>query len=477
MAEYEPVIGMEVHAELLTDSKMFCRCSTRFGAPPNTQTCPVCLAYPGSLPVPNQKAIEFVARTALALNCEISHHSIFHRKNYFYPDLSKGYQISQYGDTPIGKNGYIDISVNGETKRIRINRVHLEEDTGKLFHLEGNESLVNYNRCGVPLMEIVTEPDIHSAEEAREYVLRLRAIVTYLGVCDGKMEQGSMRCEPNISIRPKGTTKLGTRTELKNLNSFRVVYRSIQAEVERQEKLLNSGKEVKHATFRWDEANQCTTPMRSKEYEAEYRYFPDPDIVPLELDDEWIEKQRKTLPELPWTRQQRFISQYSIPEKDAQLLTDSKAMADLFEKTVSNFKDAKTVNNWLVNEVTRILNAKNADIEDFKLTGKNLADLLKMLSDKKLTAAAARTVLEETMNTGEVPEKIVTAKGLGAISDEGAVEAAVDKIIAEQPDAVEKIKGGKKETMQFLLGQVMRVTKGRARPDVVRAMLEKKILG
>ncbi len=477
MAEYEPVIGMEVHAELLTESKMFCRCSTRFGAPPNSQTCPVCLGLPGSLPVANQQAIEFVVKTALALNCQISAHSIFHRKNYFYPDLPKGYQISQYGQTPIGVNGYIDIVVDGQTRRVRIRRVHLEEDTGKLFHVDGDQSLIDFNRSTVPLMEIVTEPDIHSAEEAREYLVRLRAIVTYLGVCDGKMEQGSLRCEPNISVRPAGTQEMGTRTELKNLNSFRAVYRGIQSEVERQIGVLNQGGKITHQTFRWDDVNQRTELMRSKEYEEEYRYFPEPDLVPLHFTPEWIHEQQVSLPELPETRKQRFVSQYSLPVRDAEVLTDTRSMADLFEDTVARYPDAKTVSNWLVNEFVRILNSRNQEVEDTKLTPGNLADLLKMVSEGKLAGPAARTVLEATAESGEAPDKIVAERGLGAISDVDTVESAVDQVISEQADAVAKIKAGKVEAIQFLVGQVMRATKGRARPDVVRGILEKKILG
>ncbi|MDH7571527.1 MAG: Asp-tRNA(Asn)/Glu-tRNA(Gln) amidotransferase subunit GatB, partial [Armatimonadota bacterium] len=324
--EYEPVIGMEVHAELLTESKMFCGCSTRFGAAPNSQVCPVCLGLPGSLPVPNRRAVELVVRTALALNCEISPRSIFYRKNYYYPDLPKGYQISQYGDDPIGKNGYIEITVGDRVKRIGIRRCHLEEDTGKLFHVSPQTSEIDYNRSGVPLMEIVSEPHIASAEEARAYLMQLRAILTYLGVCDGKMEQGSLRCEPNVSVRPVGATTFGTKTELKNLNSFRSVVRGIEYEVARQAALLREGGTVTQETWRWDEARQVTAPMRGKEFEQEYRYFPDPDLVPMRFDPAWVEELRAALPELPRQKQLRFQEEYGLPPYDAQILTETRAL-------------------------------------------------------------------------------------------------------------------------------------------------------
>ena len=474
MPEYEAVIGMEVHAELLTESKMFCWCSADFGGAPNSRTCPVCLGLPGSLPVANKKAVEFVMRSALALNCEVSEYSIFHRKNYFYPDMVKNYQISQY-DYPIGRNGWIDITVDGTTKRIRIRRVHLEEDTGKLIHAGGGESLVDYNRSGVPLMEIVTEADIRSADEAREYLVRLRAILTYLGVNDGKMEEGSLRCEPNISIRPKGQEEFGTKTELKNLNSFRAVYHGVDFEIARQQKVLQEGGKIIQETRRWDDERGATASMRVKEFEQEYRYFPDPDLVPMNLSKEWVNEQRAELPELPEAKVQRFVEQYGLSVYDAEALTNTRAFADFFEETVKLYNDPKTVSNWMKGDFTRLLNAAGIEITESKIKPKDLANMLKLISEGVISGKIAKSVFEEMFETGKSPDEIVKAKGMTQISGEAELYPVVDQVIFENPDVVAKIKAGDEKAMGFLVGQIMKYTQGRANPQLVNKLLRDRL--
>jgi len=474
MAEYEPVIGIEVHAELLTESKMFCDCSADFGGAPNSRTCPVCLGLPGSLPVANKKAVEYVIRTALALNCEITEHSIFHRKNYFYPDLPKNYQISQY-DNPIGRNGWIDITVDGETKRIGIRRVHLEEDTGKLIHAGGDESLIDYNRSGVPLMEIVSEADIRSADEAREYLIRLRAILTYLGVNDGKMEEGSLRAEPNISLRPKGTEKFGTKTELKNLNSFRAVYRGLDYEIERQSRVLEEGGKIVQDTRRWDDVRGVTASMRSKEFEQEYRYFPDPDLVPMHFAREFVEEQRRALPELPETKKERFIRDYGLPPYDAEILTNTRAFADFCEETIKAFNEPKTVSNWMMGDFTRMLNAAGIEVTESKVKPADLAGMLRMMSEGTISGKIAKSVFEEMFETGKSPEEIVRAKGLTQITSEADLYPIVDQVIAENPRIVQDFLGGKEKSFGFLVGQVMKYTQGRASPEVVNRLLRERL--
>lgn len=488
MIEYEPVIGMEVHAELLTESKMFCGCKVAFGGEPNTRCCPVCLGLPGSLPVINERAVQFVVRTALALNCTISEHSIFHRKNYFYPDLPKGYQISQYGETPIGVRGYVEITVPSTgsgwpvTKRIGIKRVHLEEDTGKLLHVEGDKSLIDYNRSGVPLMEIVTEHDpamgfdqINSAEEAREYLVRLRAILIYLGVSDGKMEEGSMRCEPNISVRPKGSGTFGTRTEIKNLNSFRAVFGGVEYEAERQAKALNRGEKIIHETRRWDDIRGVTAPMRGKELEQEYRYFPEPDLVPMTFDLAWVEEQREALPELPQEKKRRYVEDYGIPEADAEVITDSPALAEFYEEAVNAYHDPKVVANWVMGDFLRMLNAAGVEADASKITPGRLVEMLKLMDEGVISGKIAKTVFAEMFESGKHPGKIVEEKGLVQITDIGAIEAAVDQVLAENQDAVERYRGGKSELFGFFVGQVMRATKGKANPAVANELLRKKL--
>jgi len=475
MTEFEPVIGMEAHAELLTESKMFCGCSAEFGGSPNSRTCPVCLGLPGSLPVANKKAVEYVIRTALALNCRISELSIFHRKNYFYPDLPKDYQISQYGETPIGVGGWIDITVNGETKRIRIRRVHLEEDTGKLIHSGGDESLIDYNRSGVPLMEVVSEPDIRSAEEAREYLVRLRAILTYLGVNDGKMEEGSLRCEPNISLRPKGTEKFGTPTELKNLNSFRAVYRGLDYEINRQQEILQEGGKIVHETRRWDDTRGVTAVMRGKEFEQEYRYFPEPDLVPMEFSPEFVEEQRAALPELPEDKKHRFVKEYDLPAYDAEVLTNTRAFADFYEETVKVYQEPKTVSNWMMGDFSRLLNAAGIEIAESTVKPADLAGLLKMIADGTISGKIAKTVFEEMFGTGAPPQQIVEKKGLTQITSEAELYPVIDQVISENPKIVQDFLGGNEKPFGFLVGQVMRYTKGRANPQAVNRLLRERL--
>jgi len=477
MTTYEPVIGMECHAELLTQSKMFCGCANEFAGAPNTRTCPVCLGLPGSLPVMNGHAVQLVLRTALALNCRISRDCLFARKNYFYPDLPKGYQISQYDD-PIGVGGYLDIALeDGGTKRVHIRRVHLEEDTGKLIHAGGNESEVDYNRSGVPLMEIVTEfpPDLFSADEARAYLEKLRSILIYLGVSDGKMEEGHLRAEPNLSIRPQGTDGVGVKTEIKNLNSFKSVYKGIEYEVERQSAVLGDGGTVRQETLGWNDLRGETYHMRFKEEEQEYRYFPEPDLVPLHFEEANIEAARAALPELPDAKRERFIAQYSLRPYDAAILTGSRPLADYYEAAARGGADPKAVANYVTGDLARLLNASGQEIGDTKITPESLGALLTLRDSGKITNVIAKAVLEEMFSTGQSAQAIVDAKGLAVVSDEGAIEAEVDKVVAANPDVVAKIKAGSDKSKGFLTGQVMKAMRGQARPDVVNRLLDERL--
>jgi aspartyl-tRNA(Asn)/glutamyl-tRNA(Gln) amidotransferase subunit B len=424
--------------------------------------------------VPNRLAVELVLRTALALNCTINRHSIFHRKNYFYPDLPKAYQISQY-DIPIGVDGTLDVRVEGETRRIRIRRVHLEEDTGKLFHVEPGTSFVDYNRCGVPLMEVVTEPDIHSADDAREYLVALRQILLYCGVCDGKMEQGSLRCEPNISIRPHGSAELGTKVELKNLNSFRVVHLGVQAEVARQEAALAAGEPLVQETRRWDEARGVTVSMRTKEYAHDYRYFPEPDLVPLAFEDPLVERVRESLPELPGARRWRLIEEHGLPEYDAGVLTAEQAVADYYDAVVAAGADPKTASNWMMGEVLRMLNATGQSPADAKLRPEGLVELLKLIEAGTISGKIAKTVFEEMFNTGKSAAAVVTEKGLTQISDEGELARVVGEIVASHGDLVTQIRSGKDGPFKFLVGQAMKATRGRANPELINRLLREAI--
>lgn len=471
-SKYETVIGLEVHVELKTESKIFCGCSTEFGAPPNTHTCPICLGHPGVLPVLNKQAVEYAMKAAMALNCEIADVSKFDRKNYFYPDSPKAYQISQY-DQPIGQNGWIDIEVNGQTKRIGIIRLHLEEDAGKLTHIDGGyASLVDFNRVGTPLVEIVSEPEISSPEEARAYLEKLRAIMQYCEVSDVKMEEGSMRCDANISIRPHGQKEFGTRAELKNMNSFRGVQRGLEYEEYRQAEILDEGGTVVQETRRWDEAQGKTFTMRGKEEAHDYRYFPDPDLVKVYIDEEWKNRIRASIPELPDARKARYTSEYGLPSYDAEVITSSKPIADLFEDSLKYTKDAKSVSNWIMGELLGYLNSNNLEFSEVKITGQGLGEMIGLIEKGTISTKIAKTVFKEMLESGKLPQQIVEEKGLVQISDEGAIKSIVEQVVAANPQSVEDYKAGKQKAIGFLVGQVMKESRGKANPAIVNKLLE-----
>ena len=476
---YEVVIGLEVHVELKTHTKIFCGCPNEFGMEPNTNVCPRCLGLPGTLPVLNEKVLEYAIKAGLALNCRIAEFSKFDRKNYFYPDLTKAYQISQF-DLPICEEGYLDILVGEDHKRIGITRIHMEEDAGKLVH-EGDtisvsdSSLADYNRAGVPLIEIVSEPDMRSAEEARAYLEKLKAYIEYTGVSDVKMEQGSLRCDANVSVRPFGQKEFGTRAEVKNLNSFRAVQKAIEYEVERQIEILEEGGKVVQETRTWDENKGITLSLRGKEEANDYRYFPDPDLTPLVISREYVESIRKTLPELPDVKKERLMTEFGLAEYDATVITSSRALAAYFDETVALYKDAKKVCNWLMVEFCRQLNAENMDAEDARVHPAQLAALLRLIDEGAISGKIAKTVFEEMFATGKDPEVIVKEKGLVQISDAGALETIIDQVIAANPKSVEDFKAGKKQAMGFLVGQVMKETQGQANPGMVNQLLAKKL--
>ncbi len=476
--KYETVIGLEVHAQLLTDSKLFCGCSTRFGGKPNSHTCPLCLGMPGVLPVLNAKAVEFAVKAALALNCTINSKSIFARKNYFYPDLPKGYQISQYNE-PLAEHGYLVIVLEGERKRIGITRIHMEEDAGKLLHGEGpddvNFSFVDLNRAGVPLIEIVSEPDMRNPLEAQAYLKALRDIVVYLDVCDGNMEQGSFRCDANISIRPEGTTELGTRTELKNMNSFKFIKDALTYEVERQADVLDSGEKVMQESRLFDPSKGITASMRSKEEAHDYRYFPEPDLMPLMVEDSLKEELLKTIPELPEEKRERFIRDYSIPPYDAGVLTSSKELADYFEAVVRETNDAKVSSNWVMGELLRLLKEDNRDIKDCTLTPELSGALINMIKKGDISGKIAKEVFEEAYKTGKGPAEIVKAKGLTQISDETTLLEKIDTVLKANPKEVESYKAGKEKLIGFFVGQVMKTTRGQANPETVNRLLKERL--
>jgi len=478
LADYETVIGLEVHVELKTNTKIFCNCSTEFGADPNHHVCPVCLGLPGVLPVLNKKVVEFGILAGLALNCEIAEFSKFDRKNYFYPDLPKAYQISQY-DLPLAQNGYLEIDTREGSKRIGITRIHMEEDAGKLVH-QGSistspYSLVDYNRTGVPLIEIVSEPDMNSPEEARAYLEKLKAIIQYTGVSDCKMQEGSLRCDANISIRPAGTKEFGTKTEIKNLNSFKALQRALTYEVERQIEVLEEGGQIVQETRTWDEDKGITLSLRSKEEAHDYRYFPEPDLVPVVISREWVDSIKKRLPEMPGEKRKRYVEEYGLPAYDAQVITTSKEMADFFEECVAGYPDAKTVSNWMMGDLSRLLNANNMDITQCRIKPSQLVEMLKLLDEGTISGKIAKTVFEEMFETGKDPGAIVEEKGLVQISDEAAIQGIIDEVIADNPKSVQDYKAGKKKAMGFLVGQVMKATKGKANPQVVNKILQEKL--
>ncbi len=473
--KYEAVIGLEVHAQMLTETKVFCGCSTKFGSGPNTQTCEICIGMPGVLPVLNKKALEYAIRTGLATNCTISSYSRFARKNYFYPDLPKGYQISQY-EHPICEHGFIEVVVDGETRRIGITRIHMEEDAGKNIHEGGgNYSFVDLNRAGVPLMEIVSEPDIRSPKEASEYMKKLRAILRCLGVCDGNMEEGSLRCDANVSVRPFGQKEFGTRAEVKNINSFRFVEKAVEYEIKRQIKVIEEGGKIVQETRLWDSARGITESMRSKEEAHDYRYFPEPDLVPIIAERKWVEEIKAGLPELPDARKGRFISEYGIPEYDADLLTSEKTVADWFEDAVRAGGQAKSVSNWMMGDLMRFLNDENKSLEECPMKPAQLAGMLKLVEEGTISGKIAKTVFEEMYRTGKDAGDIVKEKGLVQISDESEIEKAVDETIAKSPKEVERYKAGDEKLLSFFVGQVMKSTRGKANPKMLNELLKKKL--
>ena len=480
MKNYITVIGLEVHAELKTKTKAFCSCSTEFGAEPNTHVCPVCLGMPGALPVLNKRVVEFAIRAGLALNCDIQKFNKMDRKNYFYPDLAKNYQISQW-DEPICLGGHIDIRVNGEKKRIGITRIHMEEDAGKLVHSgltisTSDSSAVDYNRAGVPLIEIVSEPDMRSAAEARAYMEQLKAILEYTDVCDCKMQEGSLRCDANISVMPEGATEFGTRAEIKNLNSFRALERAIEYEVERQIEIVEDGGHVVQETRTWDDANGVTLSMRSKEEAHDYRYFPEPDLVPINLDQAWIDEIKATLPELPSARKERLLAE-DVPEDNADIIVASKKVADYFDEGTKATKNLKALSNWLIGDVAGYLNAEGIEIDDpeFKITPDHLGDLVNLIDKGVLSSKLAKQVFAEMLKENEAPEALVKKLGLEQVSDAGELGKLVDEVIAANPQSIADFKAGKKKALGFLVGQIMKATHGKANPGMVNKMLMEKL--
>ncbi|MDW8001617.1 MAG: Asp-tRNA(Asn)/Glu-tRNA(Gln) amidotransferase subunit GatB [Deltaproteobacteria bacterium] len=476
--DFEGVIGLEVHAQLLTESKLFCSCSTKFGAEPNIHTCPVCTGMPGALPVLNKKAVEYAIKLGLSLNCKINKRSVFARKNYYYPDLPKGYQISQY-EEPICSDGFIFINGDQGRKKVRIKRIHLEEDAGKLIH-EGtveasSYTLVDFNRASIPLLEIVTEPDISSPREAVEYLKLLRSIVMYLDICDGNMEEGSLRCDANVSVRKKGDTRFGTRTEIKNLNSFKYIERALDYEIRRQIELLREGKEIIQETRLFNPDLGVTYSMRGKEEAHDYRYFPDPDLLPLIVNEEWIESVRKTIPELPHEKEERFIKEYGLPLYDVQILCSEKKLADYFEETVKLYPEPKTVSNWIMTEILRELKQAETPIDKIVFPPSYLAELLDLIKEGKISIKMGKELFPELFRKGISPKEYVEKARLVQISDPQLLIEVVEKVIANHPKEVEEYRKGKEKLFGFFVGQVMKETKGRANPKLVNELLKERL--
>lgn len=477
--EYEVVIGLEVHAELKTKTKIFCSCTTEFGGEENTHVCPGCLGFPGTLPVMNKQAVEYAVRAGLALNCEIQPYSKFDRKHYFYPDLPSAYQVSQF-EYPICKAGYVEIEVDGKKKKVRLNRIHLEEDAGKLLH-SGNTitssqySLADYNRSGMGLIELVSEPDMSSPEEARAYLEKLRAILEYVDVSDVKMEQGSLRCDANISLRPVGSSKLGTKTEIKNMNSFKSLLRALEYEIGRQREVLEEGGRIIQETRGWDEEKGITSSMRTKEEADDYRYFPDPNLTPIVLEPAWVEEIKLSLPELPDAKRERLVGELGLSDYDAGIITGSRDLADFFDQTVALFNEPKTVANWIMGEYLRLLNAEGLEVQESKITPAKMASLLENQAAGKISGKIAKVVFEEMFKTGKAAEDIIKEKGLVQISDTGALGAIIDKVLAANPQSVEDFRAGKEKAIGFLVGQIMKETKGQANPGVVNGLLKQKL--
>ena len=468
--DYEVIIGLEVHAELSTKTKIFCSCPTAFGAAPNTHTCPICMAMPGTLPVLNEKVVEYAVKAGLATNCEISRNSKNDRKNYFYPDLPKSYQISQF-DKPLCEHGYVEIEINGEKKKIRLTRIHIEEDAGKLNHDEfGGGSLVDLNRAGVPLIEIVSEPDLRSAEEVEQYLRKLKSILEYIEVSDCKMQEGSLRADVNVSVRKKGETKLGTRTEMKNMNSFRSIVRAIEYEVDRQIDVIENGGKIDQETLRWDDVSGKTFPMRDKEDAQDYRYFPDPDLVAIKLSEEYIENIKNSLPELPESRKERYLQEYKLSEKDAKLITASKYLSDLFEEAVKVCNNPKAVNNWIISDISRILNETEMEPIQIPFDAKQLGKLVVLIDKGTISSSIGKKVLVELFENPRDPEDIIKEKGWIQISDEGAIKEVVSRILEANPQSIADYKAGKDRALGFLVGQAMKETKGKANPKMLNEM-------
>ena len=474
---YEAVIGLEIHAQLRTQTKIFCGCRTEFGAPPNSQVCPVCLGLPGVLPVLNRIAVDYAIKAALALGCQVQPGSIFARKNYFYPDLPKGYQISQY-ERPLALGGGLDITVNGVRKHVRLTRIHMEEDAGKSLH-EGfpdsdRRTYIDYNRSGVPLIEIVSEPDMRSAAEAAEFFSRLRAILVWIGVTDGNMEEGSLRCDANVSVRPDGQTTLGTKAEVKNVNSFRYLEKALEYEIERQIEIVETGGRVAQETRLWDSSTGRTFSMRSKEEAHDYRYFPEPDLPPLVIDEARIARVRATMPELPEARSQRFVSQYAIPAYDAGVLTQSSALADYFEATAAAV-NPKAASNWIMGEVLRTMKERGQEIDGVPLRPPALAGLITLIEKGTISNSVGKDVFAKMYDSGRSAHEIVDAEGLAQIGDEGALTAVIEEVIRVNADAVAQYRGGKQQTFGFLVGQVMKGSKGKANPKLASDLLKRAL--
>ena len=468
--DYEVIIGLEVHAELSTKTKIFCSCPTEFGATPNTHVCPICMAMPGTLPVLNEKVVEYAVKAGLATNCEISRDSKNDRKNYFYPDLPKAYQISQF-DKPLCEHGYVEIDTDEGKKKIGITRIHIEEDAGKLNHDDfGGGSLVDLNRAGVPLIEIVSEPDIRSSEEAEKYLRKLKSILEYIEVSDCKMQEGSLRADVNVSVRKKGDTKFGTRTETKNMNSFKSITREIEYEIDRQIDIIEDGGEVEQETLRWDDVSGKTFSMRNKEDAEDYRYFPEPDLVAIKLSEEYIENIRKALPELPESRKQRYLEEYKLSEKDANIITSSKYLSDLFEGATKICNNPKAVNNWIISDISRILNETEMEPIEIPFDSKQLAKLVMLIDKGTISSSIAKKVLVEMFEHPRDPEDIIDEKGWVQISDEGAIKDVVLKILEENPQSVADYKGGKDRALGYLVGQAMKETRGKANPQMLNKM-------